>query len=112
MSCYFVIIDAPSISNHNGEIKEITNHRALIDFILENKYIISPYRYYYLNKLKFLVTGTYNLKILYEFLKRQEYYAKNFKKLMNVNQLLNNIKSNNFDIEYLQVMENRIHNNN
>lgn len=97
VSCYYVVSD--SRSKYRDDVVNET-HKKFINFILEREYIISPYRYYYLNKLKLLVQGSYDLMTLYEFLKRQEYYAPAFGKFDDVMDLMESAETNKFDMQF------------
>lgn len=45
-----------------------------VSFILHNKYFNSPYNYYMLNKLNFMIYGAFNTNFVYNLSKRQSYY--------------------------------------
>jgi hypothetical protein len=47
-----------------------------VDFIMKKKYFNSPYNYYMLNKLHFMIYGEFNSNLVYNLSKRQSYYPK------------------------------------
>jgi hypothetical protein len=99
VSCYFSV-DMLKGKYSYSNLELFNKHKTLIDFMLQNEYMISPYRYYYLNKLKLLVNGSYDLMTLYEFLKRQEYYAPSFQKFDDVVDLLDILRTNTSDMQF------------
>lgn len=57
------------------------NAKKIIDFILKNKYFHSPYKYYFLNKLNFMINGIYDKSCVRNLLKRDEYYKSIYTKV-------------------------------
>lgn len=97
VSCYSIVSDSSS----KYSMKTVNDkHKIFINFMLKEEYIVSPYRYYFLNKLKLLVNGSYDLMTLYEYSKRQEYYAPRYQKFDDVVDLMQGMESNRFDMQY------------
>ena len=64
--------------------------------IIEKKYIPSPYRWYFLNKLHYILNGKYDQNIIFNLCIRKQYYDKNFNDFV----IKPNIKLKNFKLEY------------
>lgn len=82
--CYFLLVNQsykilnmylPTIVSiyHTNKIEYA---KVFVDFMLDNKYFNSPYNYYILNKLYFMIKGEFNSEFVYDLSKRQSYYPK------------------------------------
>ena len=96
VSVYFAI----SETTFPEENKLNDKHRQIIDFIIQNDYIISPYRYYYINKLKRMINGKYDEKTIYEHTRRKDYYPRIYQKVDDVKELTDRMDGYIFDMKY------------
>ena len=90
ISCYYT-----KITNY-----KLINQITLVNFMLENNYFNSPYKYYFLNKLHYLINGNYSKDLIYELSKREPYYPKKYRKFFQ-----DKLEEYSIPSEYLKILD-------
>jgi hypothetical protein len=90
ISCYYT-----KITNY-----KLINQITLVNFMLENNYFNSPYKYYFLNKLHYLINGNYSEDLIYELSKREPYYPKKYRKFFQ-----DKLEEYSIPSEYLKILD-------
>lgn len=96
ISCYFTFDQKSK--------KQYIKHRILIDTIIKNNFILSPYRYYFCLKIKTIVEGKYDHRLVYEFRRRQKYYEPQYSSF-NYTPPIKNTTNYKFDMQYYDMWQ-------
>ncbi len=80
--CYQLLnLYIPYLISIHKTYPNVDNYEMLLKYIIKYKCFNSPYNYYFVNKINFMLEGKYDNDLVYNLSKRQPYYPKIYTKI-------------------------------